>query len=250
MTCGKHNNLYTRMRESNPDLVLVKCLPLPPPCLNEAVDVLPTQIDSLVQETLKWISQSPKWQEFYKAIYAPINYEFMLRKLVGVSTTQWPGIAPALRAVLSQQLELKMHFDAARTAERCYLAKMLSEMYNDEQNFLYVQFLSPIVIKLLKINKLFQSESPDQSKLFEDLNSFVHVLPQRIIFPSHASTDSDWQGNLLHVRACHMRSIFREALEKSSLCEEKKAAILEWCCAFLVECIMNVLKCLPSNINF
>lgn len=53
--CGHYNSLYSRMREVNPILVLVKCVchSLQLAC-NEAVDILPSQIDYLVRETFNW----------------------------------------------------------------------------------------------------------------------------------------------------------------------------------------------------
>ncbi|XP_040071298.1 uncharacterized protein LOC120843889 [Ixodes scapularis] len=207
--CGQCNSLYTRMRELNSNLVLVRCVcrSLHLAC-NEAVDVLPTQIDYLVRETFNWSSHSPKSQEFYKSIYSAINCGFLPRTLVGVCATRWLSIAGALRAILDQWTELKTHFDVAKTTERCYLAKMLFEMFSNEQNSLFVQFLSPIVDEFDKLNKVFQSEDPDPSKLYAVLSSFVKCLLQRVVLPSHASADSDWEGHLLHARACHMGSLF------------------------------------------
>lgn len=126
---------------------------------------------------------------------------------------------------------------------------MLFEMFNDEQNVFFVQFLSPIVDEFDKLNKVFQSEDPDPSKLYADLSLFVKCLLQRVVLPAHASPDTDWEGHLLHVRACHMGSHFHDDLEKSSLSEDEKTAILERCRAFFVACIKSVLKRLPSNLN-
>lgn len=83
------------------------------------------------------------------------------------------------------------------------------EMFNDEQTFLFVQFLSTIVDEFDKLTRVFQSEDPDPSKLYADLSSFVMCLLQRVVLPAHAFPDSDWEGHLLDVRACHMGSLPR-----------------------------------------
>ncbi|KAH9382329.1 hypothetical protein HPB48_012058 [Haemaphysalis longicornis] len=103
-----------------------------------------------------------------------------------------------------------------------YFAKMLSEMYSDEQNSLYVQFLIPIVDEFVKLNKVLQNEDPDPSKLFKDFSSFVVCLLHRIVLPGHASIDCDWESHVMHVRACQLGSVFRDALGKSSLSDERK----------------------------
>lgn len=248
--CGQYNSLYSRMREVNPNLVLVKCVchSLQLAC-NEAVDVLPSQIDYLVRETFNWFSHSPKRQQLYKGIYGAINSGTVPRKLVGVCATRWLSIAGALRAVLEQWLELKTHFNVVKRTEQCYLARMLSEMFNDEQNFLYVQFLSPIVNEFDRINKIFQGEDPDPSKLYTDLSAFVKCLLRRVTLPDYASPDASWEDHLLHVRACNLGTTFRDSLEKSSLCEEEKNALLERCRSFLIACIRSVVKRLPSNMQ-
>lgn len=121
--CGKHNSLFTRMKEVNPRLVLVKCLchSLHLVC-NEAVDVLPTHMDYLVRETFNWFAHSPKRQQMYKAIYAAINSGQSPKKLVGLSATRWLSIAGALQLIVDQWLELKTHFEVAKSQERCYSA--------------------------------------------------------------------------------------------------------------------------------
>ncbi|KAH6920909.1 hypothetical protein HPB50_028105 [Hyalomma asiaticum] len=100
-------------------------------------------------------------------------------------------------------------------------------MFNDEQNFLYVQFLSPIVNEFDRINKIFQGEDLDPSKLYTDLSAFVKCLLRRVTLPDYASPDASWEDHLLHVRACNLGTTFRDSLEKSSLCEEEKNALLE-----------------------
>ncbi|KAH9362007.1 hypothetical protein HPB48_014946 [Haemaphysalis longicornis] len=53
----------------------------------------------------------------------------------------------------------------------------------------------------------------------------------------------------MHVRACQLGSVFRDALEKSSLSGERKTTILERCCAFMIACVKSTLKRLPSNMK-
>lgn len=249
--CGKHNSLFTKMKEVNPRLVLVKCVchSLHLAC-NEAVDVLPTHMDYLVRETFNWFAHSPKRQQMYKAIYEAINSGEVPRKLVGISATRWLSIASALKIIVDQWLELKTHFDVARCQERCYSAKVLSEMYRDEQNLLLAKFVSPIVNEFDRINKIFQCENPDVVKLHGDLSSFVKSLMSRVIMPAFASPDCiNWEEHVLHVRACSMGSVFLDALERSSLSESDKITLLEKCRKFLIACVTSVMKRLPSNMK-
>ncbi|KAL1472072.1 hypothetical protein MTO96_039555 [Rhipicephalus appendiculatus] len=126
---------------------------------------------------------------------------------------------------------------------------MLSKMLNGEQIVLCVQFLSSIVNEFDRINKIFQGEDPDASKLYANLSAFVNCLLQRVALLDYASPDAKWEDHLLHVRACHMGTAFRHWLEKYSLNEEEKSGVLERCRTFLVACIRSVVKRLPSNMQ-
>lgn len=132
--CGQHNSLYTKMKAESARLVLVKCVchSLQLAC-NEAIDVLPTHIDYLVRETFNWFTHSPKRQQAYRETYAAINSGDAPNKLVSVCATRWLSIVPALRSILNQWAGLRSHFEVAKSQERCYAAKVLSEMFADEQ---------------------------------------------------------------------------------------------------------------------
>ncbi|XP_040072824.1 uncharacterized protein LOC120844894 [Ixodes scapularis] len=193
--CGRNNSLFTRMKEVNS--VRCVCHSLRLAC-NEVVSVLPTQVDFLVRECFNWFAHSPKRQQEYHAVFAAINSGDRPKKLVGLSGTRWLSIAGAIRTVLDQWVELKTHFEFARTTERCYTAKVLSDMFNDDLNLLLVKFLSPIIDEFDRMNKLFQSENPDPSKLYSDLLSFVKCLMLRVVLPNHASPGSNWVGSAHH----------------------------------------------------
>lgn len=83
---------------------------------------------------------------------------------MGVSGTRWLSIASAIRTVLDQWLELKTHFELAKATERCYTAKVLSDMLNDDINLPVLKFLGPIIDKFDRMNREFQAENPDPSK--------------------------------------------------------------------------------------
>lgn len=145
MMCGQYNSLYSRMREVDPKLVLVKCVchSLQLAC-NEAVDVLPHRSATSCGKHLTGSPITQRGNSLHKGIYEVINSGTVPRKLVGVCATRSLSIARALRAVLEQWLELRTHFNVKGT-EHCYLARMQSGMLNDEPNVWYMPFLSPIV---------------------------------------------------------------------------------------------------------
>ncbi|KAG0415102.1 hypothetical protein HPB47_007741 [Ixodes persulcatus] len=140
----------------------------------------------------------------YHAVFAAINSGDRPKKLVGLSGTRWLSIAGIIRTVLVQWVELKTHFEFAKITERCYTANVLSDMFNDDPNLLLLKFLSPIIDEFDRMNKVFQTENPDPSKLYSDLLSFVKYLMSRVVLPNHASPGSNWEAHIMHVTACDM----------------------------------------------
>ncbi|XP_064488440.1 uncharacterized protein LOC135400538 [Ornithodoros turicata] len=248
--CGQNNSVFTHMKAENENMILVKCVchSLQLAC-SEAVAVLPSQLDFLVRESFNWFSHSPKRQQTYHAIYAAINEGSAPHKLIGMSATRWLSIAGALRTILTQWLELKTFFNAAKAEERCYTARLLSDMYNDEVNLLFIKFVSPIVDEFERINKAFEAENPDPCRLHEDLLLFITSLMRRVVMPSFASPGSNWESHILHVRACAFGTTFRQALETANLDDDERTRVMERCRQFLVAAIKAVLKRVPSNID-
>lgn len=56
-------------------------------------------------------------------------------------------------------------------------------MYNDEANLAYLLFLLPILIKV-QINKLFQSNNSNSTKLLRDLTLLINSIAKRLILPT------------------------------------------------------------------
>jgi len=91
-------------------------------------------------------------------------------------------------------------------------------MYSDNINLIYLKFLQPIVSELNRLNKIFQLDKPDPSKLLRELLTFYRSLLERIGLPK---TFQSWQDimefnlsdeNLLPLDAVDFGVQFRLAL--------------------------------------
>jgi len=65
-------------------------------------------------------------------------------QLVQLSNTRWLSLYKCCERVLGQWDELKLHFDLCNVWDRSYDAEILSNMYADPVNKLYLQFLTPV----------------------------------------------------------------------------------------------------------
>lgn len=57
-------------------------------------------------------------------------------------------------------------------------------MYKDEQNLLYFKFLSPILNDVQTVNKLFESDNIDPTKLLSSLENLIVRLTNKILNPN------------------------------------------------------------------
>lgn len=64
------------------------------------------------------------------------------------------------------------------------MAEMLYNMYNDPVNHLYLLYLKPILQEVQVVNKLFESNDVDPTKLYKDLSSLVEATSRRILNPT------------------------------------------------------------------
>jgi len=170
---GKHNSVYTKLEQANPNLQLVKCichsLQL---CASKAVESLPRCLEFLVGRTYSWFSHSAQRQRKYKSLFRIMNNRQDPLQLVQLSNTRWLLLYKCCERVLGQWDELKLYFDLSKVSDRCYDAEILSNMYADPVNKLYLQFLTPVLQKFNKINKLFQLGSGNHLKMMDNLLMF------------------------------------------------------------------------------
>ncbi|KAF0692213.1 Reverse transcriptase domain-containing protein, partial [Aphis craccivora] len=89
-----------------------------------------------------------------------------------------------LKKLSYQWIELKLYFQLARTNEKCFTAEVLYDMYCNEQNLAFFLFLRPVLGDVQRVNKLFESNNIDQTKLVIDLSTLVVSLSKLIVLPS------------------------------------------------------------------
>ncbi|XP_068245583.1 zinc finger protein 862-like [Palaemon carinicauda] len=163
---GVNNGVYEQMKVEVPNLVLVRCVchSLQLAVSAAATETLPRNLDYIISETYNWFSRSSLRQAAYQKIYNLINENHDPLKIVQSCHTRWLSIATAVERIHDQWLELKTHFDIVRNKEKCFMAQMLYEMYNDGQNLAFVKFLLSVLKDIQRVNKAFESNESDPTK--------------------------------------------------------------------------------------
>lgn len=77
-----------------------------------------------------------------------------------------------------------MHFTNCANSEKCHKAVILRDLYNNDENHLYLIFLKPILEEMQGINKIFQINSPNPTKQLGDLMRTIGSLKSKVIPPN------------------------------------------------------------------
>lgn len=75
---------------------------------------------------------------------------------------------------------MKCHFNIIRHREKCYTAE-LYQSYNDDINYAFICFLKPVLVELQMINKLFESNDVDPTKLLKDLKLLLDSFVKKVV---------------------------------------------------------------------
>lgn len=119
----------------------------------------------------------------YAEIYKTLA-DTLPKKIVRLSNTRWLVRLQAIDTILEQWDALKLHFQITENKERCYTAHQLYGMYCTPENKLFLTFLNNSLKGVMAMNRLFQSESVDPMKLFEDVNNLIYSNLQTLVVPS------------------------------------------------------------------
>ncbi|XP_029650802.1 uncharacterized protein LOC115224104 [Octopus sinensis] len=181
---GVNNSVFQKLKEV-PSSLLFKsvCHSLQLAVFHTCAECLPINLEFLVSETYKWFSHSSTRQSAYKQLYLAINDKEPV-KIVNSCTTRWLSIEPAVNRILSQWFELQTRFQTTTTKETCFIVQTLHEIFYDSKNELYFLFLHPILKHVQEVNKLFESNTVDKTKLSEDLSNLIKSVANMIVLPT------------------------------------------------------------------
>jgi len=180
---GINNGVYVKLKQEIPSLIHIPCIchSLQLAVSAAAAETLPRNIDFLIRETYNWFSHSTLRQAQYKNLFKAINDGHDPLKIVKACATRWLSIETAVSRILTQWVELKTLFGIAKNSEKCYMADTLHAMYSDSNNLAYLKLLYPILEDIQKVNKSFESNTADPSKLLTDLTYMVRLIAKRFI---------------------------------------------------------------------
>jgi hypothetical protein len=251
---GRHKSVATLLQATVPGIVVFRCV-----ChslhlaASKAAMTLPTSLEFLIRETHNWFSSSPKRCIAYQQIYSTLEGNEP-KKIPGHCETRWLAREAAESTILDQWDALKLHFQMVASNERCYTAQQLSSMFNDNANKLFLLCLRKFLREVIKVNKLFQSENADVTKLTADLLQLYASLMQIVVIPTilektphHQLVSLRYNDHLKPVASVHLGHEFEQLV--STVPAEQGFGIRERCHRFILELIDQIQIRLPDNIE-
>lgn len=276
--CGKNHSLFTLLQADIPHLQLLKCvchsLSL---CASKASTELPSSLEYLLRETRNWFSHSPLRMKVYQNLFGTINDGNKPLKLTQLSTTRWLAFYAAVNTNINQWLELKTHFNMVKSSqEKCYTARELAGMYNDDTNLLYLLFLCPILKEVTNVNVIFQASDANITKIYSDLRILLVSVARRFFKPvflraqslsDNASlamlheadiaavrralekAEGSFENSLLPLDSIDFGKKFNDLLAKKTVSVNKVKEVKQRCLNFLVRLVKELVDRLPLNVS-
>ncbi|KAE8288359.1 hypothetical protein D5F01_LYC12228 [Larimichthys crocea] len=255
----KHHSVFTLLKQKQPSLQLIRCV-----ChsldivANKAMQLLPSNVEYMIRETYNWFAHSAKRQSDYNSVYKTINDGGCPLKFISSSSTRWLVMSDCIERILEQEDALKLHFGLVSSAEHCYAARLLNDMYSDKSNSLYMHFLRPMLMEIKTVNKYFQLETGDTLGVFRDLDRLYMSTLRRVVKPSVLRTNNDSRLRQLDLKSsslylshqdADLGSSFQQQLEASTLAPELKGRISVSCFDFLKEVLVQYQMHLPESME-
>lgn len=184
-----------------------------------------------------------KYQEVYEILEGSIP-----KKMPGLATTRLLARLEAINVILDEWDALKRHFELSASKERCHTAKGLSNAYNDPQNKPYLLFVRKVLKKVVRVNKIFQGQNADITKITEDLMDMYRSLMQVVVDAKYLS--KCFQENLPNLN--NKNYILPHKVVNSGHefnCYAQISYVKEYCRSFMLELGNQVQQRLPDNVE-
>lgn len=251
---GINNGVHQKLKEENPNIILIRCIchSLQLAVSFAAKECLPRNLEFLIQETYNWFSKSSARQGAYNQIFKLLNENQDPLKIVQACGTRWLSIEPAVSRIQDQWLELKTHFSIAKGNEKCYKADLLYQMYNDDINYAFICFIRPVLVDLQKVNKSFESNDADPTKLLKSLMFLLQSFVTKICVPGSLRNKNILEINVRDYidNFCYLGYKFESKLremKEQGFSGEKQ--LRERCINFILTLIDQIKIRLPDNIK-
>lgn len=183
--CGVRNSVFALFKKDNDKIQLIRCI-----ChsihnaASQASEVLPANLDFMCREIYNWFHSSPLRKTEYQRLFKILNNdEKIFHNFVQLSTTRWLCRFNVIKIILEHYEELKVHFHTVVEKEKCFMARTLNEMLQDDVNYVYLTVLKPILFEINKVNLIFQHTNVEIGHAYHDVKMLIMLLARMVFKP-------------------------------------------------------------------
>lgn len=257
--CGKNHSVFTLFKQENPKIQLVRCI-----ChsidnaASKAVDEMPACVDYLCREVYNWFCHSTQRRIEYRRLFDILNgKEKVFHNFVQLSNTRWLARFNAVKVIVENWEELKVHFNTVVNKEKCYSARVLSEMLNTNSNYLSLLAVKPILFETNKLNLLFQKDDLDLGVAYQHVSNLVCLIAAKIFKPAfveqkNINTYMENYDNTLAYVEPHQADFgieYTRALQNFPIELNEKVMLETKCFNYIKKCLGELIKRLPDNLD-
>ena len=173
---GSHNSIVSRLRERNPNLILVKCV-----ChsislaVSRSTKLLPKQLEQVVRECNSYFSHSSKRLHDLKDFQDFMHCQ--QQRILKLHDIRWLSLSACVSRILEQWGALHLYFQLAHTEDKLHSSDFLYNELCNPYTHLYFQFLEYVLSMTDKLNILFQSSHSMVNCAVKDCNRlYIQIL--------------------------------------------------------------------------
>ena len=177
---GQHDLVWTRIVAVTPNCIKLTCichsLSL---CIQHAFEKLPSSLEFLLAEILKWFSKSTIRRDAYKTLFNVMSPDTDQLLPFQKYSARWLVRGKLIFILLTNWNELQAYFTVAQpasTQKARYKARTLLEMLKDPVLYLYFHFVSPLVTEFERVNAFFQATNANPEEMMEELDTLIPIL--------------------------------------------------------------------------
>lgn len=195
---GKNKSLGAHLKRDCESLFQLKCT-----CHSMALAAsyacrhIPSNVEQMCRDVYSYLSSSPLRTARFNEIQVLLEYK--PAKMLHPSATRWLSLEAVVNRILDRYEPLQLYFKFLVNVDEVETPKVHSilETLENPTTKLYLVFLSYALSLVNKLNKLFQSETPELYKLHSAVSRLFKSLLNNFVKNDYLRSIGDNIGNLV-----------------------------------------------------
>ncbi|XP_055584769.1 uncharacterized protein LOC129737633 [Uranotaenia lowii] len=244
---GLENSVMRLLKKDCPDLIVIKCT-----CHSLALSAsyackkMPPYLEQLLRDIYSYVSHSPKRLSEFKTIQDIVELKPL--RMLHPSQTRWLSLEAVVKRILERFSELKIFFSFQYNFDKNTTAHRILTHLNDPMTKPLLEFVAYVLPLVNKLNRKFQSESPEFTSIYIEMKTFYLLLLNNIcgeLFLKNLKNINapGFEENILPKDKIYVGLAAEESISAGGGMDEgRKQTFREICCEFYKKLIKQIRK--------